>query len=195
MGFNPQSEYYFIRGSHHIKRIEEIAGSRKACRMPVYQKEVWSNKKKFQAFVVGALIGHLSQYSKWKDNLEKLRVARSGIYKGLPNHNRATRFSGFYPVAADGIFQIYGIPLSTASDYKRLAQKHGYIKVKKSYQKLPITIEEVSFYKKSIPCEEAKKIRIRINKKSKAKTVVKQEPDLVLPCLEYTKKYRQKDKS
>lgn len=187
IGFNPKSGYYFIRGFESIRRTEKLVG-RKACRMPVYQKEIWANKEKFTAFLAGALIGHLSLCGKWRDNLAK-RAVRSGIYKGLPNQNRASRFVGFYPVAADGIRQIYGIPLSTASDYKKLAKKHGYIEVEKSYETLRIPVSQVSLYRKSISCEMAKKVRVL--KTDKGQKVILQKPDLVRPSLEYTKRYKQ----
>lgn len=193
IGFNKKSGYYFIRGFERIKAIEGLTG-RKGCWLEINTKEIWSDKKKFKAFIVSALIGHLSRTSRWKEQLKKYgdKAVRPDRHKGRSNPSRAASSSGFFPVAAQAIFDIYNIPVSTASDYKRLAEKYKFLKIKKSYKDIPVSLEQLGNYKKSIAYEDAKKLKVFYDKKSGERKVVSQEPDLVLPLLEYSKRYRSK---
>ena len=194
IGFSKKSKYYYIRGFDKVKSIEELSG-RKGCWLEIDAKEIWSDKKKFKGFVTGALIGHLVQVSKYKATSKEYMndADRPDHYKGRSNHRRSARSSSyFYPVAADAIFKIYGIPISTASDYKRLAEKHGFLKIKKSVKDIPISLEDLNTYRKNIPYRDAKKLITFYDKKAKKRKVVSQEPDLVYPLLDYSNRNRPK---
>jgi len=78
--------------------------------------------------------------------------------KGRSNHRRAASSSGFYPVAAAAISEIYNIPISTASDYKRLAKEYGFLEIKKSFTDIPVPLDQLNHYRKSVGYEIAKKI-------------------------------------
>ena len=190
IGFNEKSGYYFIRGFDKVSSIEGLTG-RKGCWLEINMKDIWSDKRKFTAFLAAALIGHLVQVSKWKETSKEYKndAARSDHYKGRSNHRRSARSSSyFYPVSADAIFQIYGIPTSTASDYKRLASEHKFLKVKKSYTDILVPLEQLNLYKKDVGYEIAKRIIVF---KSKNKAVL-QEPDLVYPLIDYSNRNRPK---
>jgi len=73
IGYNEKSKYYFIRGFEKVRSIEGLAG-RKGCWLEINTKDIWSDQRKFRAFVVATIIGHLSLFSKWKENSKKGEV-------------------------------------------------------------------------------------------------------------------------
>ncbi len=190
VGHNAKSGYYFVRGFDKVRDLEHLRG-RRGVWLDV-SKDI-QQKKRFHAFVVGAVIGQLTNVSKYK--AKKEQEGREPEHtKGSSNHRLRPSLSSFYPVSCHALSHILGISISTASEYKAQAQEYGYIQVEKKMVRLPLTgntkdhdANLAPIYKASHP-DIAHKVRIIKGK------VYLQEADHAMACMNYTKKWRPRAK-
>ena len=190
VGYNKASGYYFVRGFDKIRELEYLRG-RRGVWVDV-SKDI-QDKKRFCAFVKGAVIGQLTNVSKYK--AKKEQEGREPEHtKGSSNHRLRPSLPSFYPVSCHALSRILGITISTASEYKAQAQEYGYIQVEKKMVRLPLTgnakdhdANLAPIYKASHP-DVAHKVRIVKGK------VYLQEADHAMACMNYTKKWRPRPK-
>lgn len=181
VGYNPATGNYFIRGFNKITDIEKLYG-RQGIRIDV-SKDI-RVKTRFKALVLGAIIGHLANVSKYKER-ERHKPEQS---KWSSNHRLRHTAPSHFPVACHALASILNISISTASLHKRQAAEYGFIQVEKKILRYPLTRNPnkcdagyAAGYKASHP-EIAHRVRI-INSK-----VYLQEADQVRPCLSYVKR-------
>lgn len=190
VGHNPESGYYFVRGFDWVRAKENLRGRRGVW---VDVSKDLQNKQRFTAFVSGALIGQMANVSKYK--MREREKQGPEHTKGSSNHRSCTIVPSHFPVACKAVSKMLGVASSTASLMKEQAAEYGFIDVKKQWQRLALAgdpkVKDADFassYKASHP-EEAHRVRIREGK------VYLQETDLVLACLNYTKKWRPRSHS
>lgn len=190
VGYNPKSGYYFIRGFNKVRDIEQFQGRRGVW---IDTHKDFQTISRFRAFVMGAIIGQLSNVSKQRAK-KTFEERRPEHIKGSSNHRLRPHLPLYYPVACHALASIYGISISTASRYKHEADEHGFIDLKKNFRRLALNGDPKEYdaqfataYKASHP-DEAHKIRIKNNK------VYIQEADQVQARMNYTKKYRLRPK-
>lgn len=188
IGHNPKTGWYFVRGFTKVVQLEGLAG-KLAVELDV-QKDL-SFKERFQAFVVGAIIGRFARSSRYKWREQHKRG--SEYNKGNSKHNPQTAPS-FFPVSCESIRMakdsVPRMSLSTAWSYKQLAHKYGFINLKQNLVRLSIGKDEserdapfAAAYKKGHP-EVADRVRIVDGK------VYLQEPDLVQERMRYVRKWK-----
>ena len=190
IGHNPRTGWYFVRGFTKIGQLEGLTG-KLAVELDVHKD--LSFKERFQAFVVGAIIGRFSRNSRYR--WREQQKSRSEYNKGNSNHNLPTAPS-FFPVACELIRMAKNpkcpprMSLSTAWSYKQLACKHEFINLKQNLTRLASSKDEsvcdaqfAAAYKKVNP-EVAGRIRIIDGK------VYLQEPDLVQERMRYVRKWK-----
>ncbi len=118
-----RSGYYFIRS---FERIRELEGFSKRTGAEFSFRDI----KNFKGFLVGAVISQLIAVQKKKEWLlvtERIK-GRSLTVTSIPHL--------YYPVANDALAKILGVSKSTAYEWKQLARKQGFIKIRRKYRKL-----------------------------------------------------------
>lgn len=115
-----------IRSFKDLFRIENIGASRTGA--VFYMNDL----KKVTAFVVSACIGYLVRSQKAKLWREK-RARQPGAKKAAPIPPGVALPSSF-PVACKYIADIFGISISTASEWKRLGLESGFLSVDKQFE-------------------------------------------------------------
>jgi hypothetical protein len=189
IGHNPASGYFFIRGFEKVRNIENMRGLRGI--LVDTNKDI-QEQERFKALVVGGVIGHMANVGRYKRGREK---QESEHIKVRSNHNSRNTVPSHFPVACTAIGAMLGIAPSTASIYKALAAKYGFIQVEKKWQRLQLAgdskVRDAAFvasFKASHP-EIAHRVRIIEGK------AYLQETDHVMSCLSYAKKWRLGKKS
>ncbi|MDX2068374.1 MAG: hypothetical protein SFV55_08100 [Haliscomenobacter sp.] len=190
IGHNTRTGWYFVRGFMKIGQLEGLTG-KQAVELDVHKD--LSSKEKFQAFVVGAIIGRFARSSRYKWREQHKRG--SEYNKGNSKHNPQTAPS-FFPVSCESIRMAKDpvhpprMSLSTAWKYKQLAHKYGFIDLKQNLVRLPLGKDEsecdapfAGAYKKANP-EVADRVRIIDGK------VYLQEPDLVQERMRFVRKWK-----
>lgn len=180
IGYNPKSEYYFIRCFAKVMQIEGLKG-RRGVGLSI-KNDLLLDKKRFAAFNYAALIGYLAIVQKWK----RKYLQKSEHSTGSSNHN-LRKFSSpvFAQVACNALQRIYKISRGTAHKFKKEAAKYGYIDLKGNLDKLPILVNEVPFFQKANP-DVAARVKVRKGK------VYLQVADKIDPFLEYPKRRKYK---
>lgn len=118
-----KSGYYFIRS---YERIRELEGFSKRTGAEFNFKDI----KNFKGFLVGAIISQLIAVQKKKEWLSVTERKKGGSKTVIGNPHL------YYPVANDALAKILGASVSTAYEWKQLARKQGYIKIRRKYRKL-----------------------------------------------------------
>lgn len=184
IGHNPATKYYFIRGFNIIMDIENLKGKKSICYSVLKDGNC---KEQFRAFIAGVSIGYLANVQKWKERCHK----ESEYYIGNSNHNSIGHLPSHYEISCEALKKIYGISISTASVYKSLAHKYGYLEVQKNFKESEFKLQTGGkqkagpegyqiFLKENYP-KHANKLRI-ING-----VVYEQLPDLIkVTSLEFT---------
>lgn len=183
LGEDPNYRYYFfIRGLKKVMDIEKIEGRKAICTSIKYEV---NNFQKFKGFIIGASIGYLTNYQKWK-RICKLKLE---YLKVNSKHDLSKHIPSYFPVSCTAYAKIFGCCIRTASKHKKLAKITGYIKIKKVLNPIYLLEKKVeakyaSHYKKANP-EIAHKVRI-ING-----YLHFEDSDLIQPSssLEYSKKH------
>lgn len=189
IGHNPASGYFFIRGFEKVRSIEEMRGLRGV--LVDINKDI-QEQERFKALIVGGVIGHMVNVGRYKKGRE---MQESEHIKVRSNHRSRNTVPSHFPVACTAIASMLGVASSTASTYKSLAAKYGFIQVEKKWQRLQLTEDSnirdaalVAAFKASHP-EIAHRVRILHGK------AYIQETDHVMACLNYAKKWRLGKKS
>jgi hypothetical protein len=169
VGLNPRNDIYVIRGFDKLRSMYKLPSTIAVLFYP-------SDLRKIKGFLIGSLITSLIYK-------EERRIKAVEFIEGRSNHAAS---SFLFPASNLILSKLLNISISTASEYKKCAVKHGYITITPNLKYLPIHYRSVQFYRKSNP-EDGDKLVIR-NKK-----VYLQQPDLVCSRIEY--KYRKKIES
>ena len=164
---SPKSGFYFIKSFERI-RISENYIRRTGAEFNI------TDIKNFKGFLVSAVISHMISIQKrrlWKTERSK----RGSITVFHKPHL-------FFPIANEALAKIFGISISTAYEWKKLAAKQGFIKIRKNFEKVQnVTPAQINDFKKygSLPADH---LRIRKGK------VVLQKPDLVFSKVQLRKR-------
>lgn len=119
-----------LRSFNTLFRVENVRAYRTAV---VFRIEYLKN---FTAFVVSACIGYLAISQ--KSRLYKQRkTRRPGTKSGVPIPTKRV-FPVFLPVACKYIAEIFGVAISTASEWKQLGVKAGFLNVEKQFEYVDI---------------------------------------------------------
>lgn len=173
----PQGKIYVIKS---WKRVFDLMGFR-------YQVGVEADPTKIdnpQAFYAGIVLGRLANYGRYK---------RDGTDNGKSAINRQCASTesdrpNFFPIADRALASILEISRSKANKLKKLAHKHGYIKLKYNYYPYIIDNKAVQINRS----DEAlfRKIFDDIGQKMRignAGQIFVQDADFVKPELRYKK--------
>lgn len=117
---------YILRSFNALFRVEGLGPFRTGVEFLI------EDLKNVKAFVAGACIGHIARYLRTK----KWRACQPGNKKARP-YPPDTSLRIFQPVACKFIAEWLDVAVSTASELKRLAYKHGYIDIKKQVTPIP----------------------------------------------------------
>jgi hypothetical protein len=130
-----KSGYYFVKGFDRIRKLHNFQ-KRNGAEFSI------DDIKKFKAFLIAAIISNLI-------NAQKRRLKAIELSKG-GSKTTAFKQSFFYPVANGALAKILGISISTAYEWKKLAKKQGYIKIRANSRKIddlyPETLNQFKKY-------------------------------------------------
>ena len=119
VGYDPQSDFYYIHG---LDAIDRIFGFERRTAIKFYIKDI----KNLKAFLVAALITNLTNSQKKKAKAAGLKIGSS------------QQAAGFFPISALSLSKTLNISLATASRYKQLAKKAGYIDIHPNFDLIAI---------------------------------------------------------
>ena len=136
IGYSKKSKYYFIRSIDKIRQLHNFK-KRKAAEFDS------RHIKKLKAFLAAAKIGYLLNIQQWRKRATERKHGRSKHIARLS--------TDFYPLANTALAKLLKISVSTAFQLKQLARKAGYIKIRKTFVKLPLDSSHRDFYKKAMP--------------------------------------------
>lgn len=130
-----RSGYYFVKGFERIRKLHNFR-RRNGAEFSI------NDIKKFKAFLISAVISNLI-------NAQKRRLRAVERPKG-GSKTSAFKQSLFYPVANGALAKILGISISTAYEWKKMAKKQGYIKIRANSRKMdyldPETLNQFKKY-------------------------------------------------
>ena len=156
----------------------------------IYQEEENSgvvfnpdNIKNLKPFIIGSVLGYVINAIRMKRMRERMRLESRNKGRDIPNKPSALHY---VPLANSIVASICNCSMSTASQFKGLAYKYGYIDVRPANRMLKIPVDEYWRYKKHAPESHVKHVFIVNN------AVVEREPDLVISYLKF--KYRRQRK-
>jgi len=121
--FSKRSGYYFIKGFESIRKKE---GFKRKTAVEFSIRDI----RRFKGFLVAAVISNLIAVQKKREWLSERKNGRSKTEGHLP--------SLFFPVANIVIAKIFKISLSTAWEWKKLAQKQRFIRVRRNSKALKV---------------------------------------------------------
>jgi len=136
IGFDPLTNTTYIRGIDRIRKIEKIYNRQAVWMFP-------SQIMKFKEFVIAAVLKR--QQMELRKREWKLRQERGRRDQNLP-------LPIFYPISSSYFSNKYGIGLTSAYNYKILANKAGLIKIITNDEPLILNDEKV-------PCDQIKELR------------------------------------
>jgi hypothetical protein len=163
---NSKSKSYRIIGFRQLaKKLEFNSATGALFDPPEFEK--------FRAFLIGAVI---SYHSKWK----RRKAWQSGLLEGSPRKSckppsDPSDFACLY------LAKILNVSKTTASKYKVIAEKAGYIKIEKCFSQIDVPISQLPLLKKYSD-KSIEKIR-SINGK-----VCLQEADKIYPSIHLRRK-------
>lgn len=118
-----KSGYYFIKGFESIRKTEGFAKRTGA-------EFDFKNIRNFKGYLVGSVISNLI-------GIQRRRLWVTERQKGgsiTVTHKPPT----FFPVANNAIAKIFNVSISTAWEWKKLAQKQRFIWIRKNFRALKI---------------------------------------------------------
>lgn len=153
IGFCKKSRYYYIRSFDRVKKIE---GFKRQTAAEFHFKDI----KKMKAFLIAAVITKLINQQKRRERELERKKGRS-----IPS---SCDRQLYFPVANLALSKILNIAISTAFEHKKIAQKAGFIKVKKEFVRCKLSDGKFvkATYKnhaKAANSKIAHKIRVRNN--------------------------------
>lgn len=146
LGYNPKSKIYFIRSIDQLRRFLALPARSAAV---LYQ----SNIRDYKAFCVAAVLGNLVNYQKRR---------RGRFFERSRGRSRQKdKLRLYYPISLSVIAKILKTDISTASRYKHMSQKAGFIQIKPSFE---LITNDLKAFKALNYIDELKgKLRIRNN--------------------------------
>ena len=128
IGYDKRSKKYWIRGFDQLRKKLDLA-NRKAVEFgPEYLEN-------FSEYCFSAILGRIKIFQEWRARAARMKRRRAFQNLAL--------FPGFWPIANIYISKYIKISLSGSARYKRLAQKAGYLKIKKALYVMPIKPNEL----------------------------------------------------
>ena len=116
--FSRKSGYYFIKS---FERIRESEGYTRRTGAEFNIKDI----KSFKGFIVAAVIGQMISVQK------KHRWITERKKRGSKTVNHSPQL--YFPIANAALAKILNVSVSTAYEWKKLADKHGFISIKKDF--------------------------------------------------------------
>lgn len=153
-----KSGYYFVKSFERIRKLHNFR-RRAGAEFSI------NDIKNFKAFLIAAIISNLIYAQKRR--LEAVERSKGG------SKTSAFKLSFFYPVANVALSKILGISVSTAFEWKRLAEKKGYIKIRNNSRIIEYAQQQFLNDLKKYGDIPVKKIRVKNGK------VYEQLPDNV----------------
>jgi hypothetical protein len=123
IGFSPRSGFYFIKGYDQI-RIQHKFYRRRGAEFSL------DEIKDLKAFLIATTIGLLINAQKRRRRAVEPSMARSKTPASLRSFP--------FEISNEALAKILGISVSTAFEWKNLAAKQGYIKIRKHYAEIDI---------------------------------------------------------
>jgi len=114
---------HIFRAWKELFVVEGIAPFRRGV---VFETKHFPN---FKAFIVSALIGALAK----SQAITEQKMRRAGAPNSAP-HQPGVSSKKLFPVACQYIASVFKVALSTASEWKTLGQKAGFLKVEKQLE-------------------------------------------------------------
>lgn len=118
-----KSGYYFIKGFEDIRKMEGMS-KRTGVEFDI------TDIRNFKGFLIGSVISNLI-------GIQRRRLWVTERQKGgsiTVTHKPPT----FFPVANNAIAKIFNVSISTAWEWKKLAQKQRFIRIRKNYNAVKI---------------------------------------------------------
>ena len=123
-----KTDRYYVRG---IREIKKRKGEKSRQGFIVDIKIDLQDEEKFKALICAAFINNLGRYKIYQTYIKKQRGRDKEWLKGRSAPTSQPRRLLWWPVAANYIAKILGISISTAHEYRKLAEKHGFIEVRR----------------------------------------------------------------
>ena len=151
IGYNSASGIYFIRGFEYLqsKTGKKVRGA-----YWFYSKHI-SDLELVKAFLMGAFISELIHQQKWEAYILRRK-------KGTPKHR--IRLPKYYPISNQSLSKILKVSLSTASKYKTLAHKNGFVHRRRDNRRIFLDPSYIPSYKAFAPDDEGRRIIIKNEK-------------------------------
>jgi hypothetical protein len=128
-----RSGFFFIKS---FERIREMKGYSARTGAEFY----FSDIKNFKGFLVAAIISNLISVQKWRLGVTERKKRGSMTVAHKP--------PTFYPVANEALAKILGVSVSTAWEWKKLAKKQRFIRIRKEFREIKIKPEFLPQFKK-----------------------------------------------
>jgi len=166
LGYNPKSKYYFIRSFDKVRIMEQLKQRRSA----VF---CLNDLKNFPAWCGGAFYAYLYK-------LRKGANYKHDFLKG--KSKQAYNAPSFLPVATAGVERIFQLSRATATRYKLLAKRAGYLEVEHRFKKLGVPKSEIKYFREGVPSWYNQKLVLIKGE------LYEQLPDVVLPHISLSKR-------
>lgn len=143
IGLDKKSKMCFVRGFDKVCKIESWKSKTGA----------WWNVTKVKltkGFFIGACISYLARVQKRNKFLELREKRLSAQQRVSAKHDKRFSLPTHYPMACNALAQIYGISTSTAYLWKQLADKYGFIDLKKKVKHISSNPKEYPYIKKGM---------------------------------------------
>lgn len=154
-----KSGYYFVKGFESIRKLLNLSKRAGA-------EFIINDIKNFKAFLIAAIISHLI-------NLQQRRLKAVERSKG-DSKTSAFKQSLYYPMANAALAKIMGISISTAFEWKKLAEKQGYIKIRAIPRKIDYLNPHILNQFKKYGDMPSNQLRLKNG------IIYEQQPDIVL---------------
>ena len=162
VGFDKNTGGYHIRGFGGVAKRE---GEKSRQGFFLDLDEYLPDARRFKAFIAAAWINNLGRYK------VHLYFARKDKYRGRDEERLKGRFAPksrprmlyWWYITATYISKILGVAVSTAHEYRKLAEEYGFIEVKRRREEIPP--ELLTLWETSDDEEEVKKSK-RIRKQN-----------------------------
>lgn len=122
VGYDAKNGIYYFRGFDKVKQLEKLTG-----RVVVLftTKTDLHHFQRFKAFVIGGSFGNDIKNQKWQ-GVCKIKSEQS---EGSSYHRLVKQLPSHFPLACAYLAKKFGIAISTASVYKKLAAQYGFLDV------------------------------------------------------------------
>ena len=188
VGYNPESEIYFIRSFTSIRKKH---GFKKRTAATFHFEDL----KNLQAFIAGAIITNNIKAQKFCRGVENREGERfATINKGVANQDHvpisAKPLKPYFGIGVYKIAELLHCKHTRAGELKHEAAKAGFIKTKKKFRELYVFDKANSNWKKGFEYaypEQAKKIKFRRVVRNGQVVVVMKEQlhDEIIPMMDF----------